>query len=228
MTEAELAAALNDEVSSLQREEAANATKAERAADPTLALPAPAPAAPEAAGTANQARAAMGALTALPPELITPILIAALDLVGRRIAQWLGGEKAGERYALKADERELLNEVWLPVIKMYLPQLQVHPLLAAGGFTALIYGLKALPEGGLEAVLGGAGGVPVPRAVAPPQQPQPAHVPVQKFEPPARPAPPATPQQLVNPPAPDPVLALAQKKQAELKVKREAKEAVPA
>lgn len=160
--------ALADEVARLEREEAAAATKAEKAADPSLNQPT---ANVPAGGGADQVRAQVEALQALPPELATPILIAGLDLVGRRVALWAGGEEAGQRYALTKDERELLNEVWLPVVRHYLPQLAVHPLLAAGGVTALVYALKALPEGGLEAVLGGNGGAAAPRAAQPPPMP---------------------------------------------------------
>lgn len=194
----DLKSALEGEVSQLQAEEAAGATRAERAADPTLQ---PVPAAPPAAK--RDAQATLDALSAIPPEVVTPILILALDLLVKRGVQAATNKETAQRFALTADERQQLGEVWLPVVKLYMPQLAIHPLIAAGGYTALVYALKALPEGGLDAVLGGFGGAAAPPAVSPDV--------------------PSTTAELVNPPVQnaDAVLDMVRQQADELKRQKE-------
>lgn len=191
----DLEAALKDEVSRLENVEAVTATKADRAADPTIP--------PPPATKANQVEASLQALQNLPPELATPMLVAMLDIAVRRIATWLGAK--GDKFALQPEEHEMLNRVWLPVVKFYLPQLGIHPLYAALGMTAGVYALKALPEGGLNAVLAGNGGAAASQAAP-------------------------TPQQLVNKPAPPPdeVLRRAQEEARSRRTEREQKEAAVA
>lgn len=163
-----VAAALAEEMRRMQSAEAAGATRAERAEDPTLIAP---PQQPEAApGAAAQAKAMMQTLSALPPQVVTPILVLTLDLIVRRAALWKGGEAARDRYSLTDEERQMLVEVWTPVVALYMPQLNIHPLFAAGGFTTLVYALKseALSAGGLETLLlGGKGAQPDPRTPEP-------------------------------------------------------------
>lgn len=198
MSTSPLSDALTEEVKRIQVEESATATKAERLADPSIAPPSPAPAA--AAPTTAAKPNAAEVLQSLPPELVTPLLVMALDIVVRKVATWVSSEEAAARLALTADEHQQLAKVWAPIVAFYLPQLSVHPLVAAIGTTGLIYGLKALPEGGLEAALAGAAGGPAPQAVSTASLVKPNGEPK---------------------PAVDPVLALAEQQAEELKRQRE-------
>jgi hypothetical protein len=151
-------------VQQLEAEEAATATRAERAADPALAAAARAAAVQQQAAPPPAAPAEVATLASLPPEVITPILVLGLDVAVKRLALYLADEKTSERYALSADERKLMVEVWLPAVRHYSSLISVHPLALGIAGTISVYGMKALPEGGLEAVLGGTGQGPAPRA----------------------------------------------------------------
>jgi hypothetical protein len=200
----EAKAALEAEVRRLEAEEAASATPAERRAAETLNATAPG-AAPATAAAAPSAAALTATLAALPPEVITPLVVLALDRVVRAGAAWLGDEQSAQRYACTAEERQFLVDAWLPAVRHYSQLVTVHPLALGLMGTAVVYGTKALPPGGLEAVLqGGDGGQPAPAAVSP--------------------------AALVNAPKPsgDAVLELVRQQAAELETMRSKKESVAA
>lgn len=132
-----LESALQQEVARVTAEEQATASRAEKAGD---AAAAPKP-------DDSEARKALATLAALPPEVVTPILVAALDVLMVRVAD--------EKWRLSSDERQLMIEVWTPAVRHYMPSISVHPLTLAIAGTGLVYGMKTLPPGALGNLLGG-------------------------------------------------------------------------
>jgi hypothetical protein len=93
-------------------------------------------------------------LAALPPEVLTTVLVSVIAVAGTRVASLLGAEHP-ERFKLEADDRALLHESWLPAVRHYSAGATVHPLVLGLAGTAIVFGMKALPPGGLESILQG-------------------------------------------------------------------------
>ena len=150
-----------EEVARVEAEESAGRSRVERAGDEAVTPPpAPAPAPGAAADTSDEAAAVLEQLEALPPELMTAILVVGLDLLVPRLASLAGAsDEKVARLALPEREQQNLVKVWTPAIKFYsprLPALLKHPLALPVAMTGLIYGMKTLPPGAsLSQLLGG-------------------------------------------------------------------------
>lgn len=170
-----LSEALAEEVRRVDAEETASATKAERAGD-AAAAPVPVqkfekpgtPAAPPEAPP-NSERASAPVSPASPTPANTDVvddadLVSILEQVGENEVAQLAivlmdvvvTKRFGEKFALTEKERQRLQRAAIPVVRLYLPDIKVHPLTGFALVAAATYGVKTLPEGALAQALGGA------------------------------------------------------------------------
>lgn len=153
--ELDLKAALGEEVRRLDAEETASATRVERAGDAAAALPTPperpsamppSPATPVGEGAGFDQ--AVSLLSQMGEDQIAALALTLVDVIVTK--------KFGERYALTSAERERLQTAAVPVVRLYLPNISVHPVTGLLLVAIATYAMK-LPEGVLASVLGGAG-----------------------------------------------------------------------
>lgn len=152
-----LEAALQQTAARHAAEVAAAQSRVERAGDAAGAAGSSAPAAPVSppGAPAVTAEALESLIDTLGPEQVTALGVVVMDVIVVRLF--------GPKAELTASEREKIAIAAVPVLKLYLPQLKVHPLTALGAVVLAIYGSKALPEGvGLAALLGGGAKGPAP------------------------------------------------------------------
>lgn len=163
MTVPNLEAALAEEVRSVDAEETASATRAERAGE-AARTPPPVPGAAPGAEV-DGADALLSVVESLGEEQIAGLAVVVMDVFVTKYA--------GAKYELTAAERAKIAVAAVPVIRLYLPNIKMHPVTALALTAGAVYGAKALPAGGIASLLGGVGST-TPAGDTPPSEPAPA------------------------------------------------------